>query len=77
MADKASTAVTARLSKAEVAALDRLAKARRRTRSQVVREAVATYLAESSDYQLGLERFLDPKDRTLTSQELWDELGWS
>jgi predicted DNA-binding protein len=74
--DKSST-VTARLSKADVEALDRLAKARRRTRSQVVREAVAAYLAETSDYQLALERFLDPQDRALTSDELWSDLGWS
>ena len=78
MAAKAdSSTVTARLSKSEVEALDRLAKARRRTRSQVVREAVAAYLAESSDYQLALERFLDPQDRALTSDELWADLGWS
>lgn len=72
-----SVAVTARLSKKEVEGLDRLAKARRRTRSQMVREAVAAYVAEGADYELALERFRDSQDKVLTSDELWASLGWT
>ncbi|MEW5764567.1 MAG: ribbon-helix-helix protein, CopG family [Acidobacteriota bacterium] len=72
-----SVAVTARLSRKEVESLDRLAKSRRRTRSQLVREAVAAYVGESAEYDLALERFRDPQDKVLSGDELWASLGWS
>ncbi len=66
--------VTARFPESVVEALDREAAARRRSRADILREAVDLYLEEWADYQTALDRLQDPTDRTLTWEELLSDL---
>ena len=71
-----STVVATRFSDEVLAELDEVARELRRTRAEVVRRAVEIYLAEYADHQIALQRLSDPDDPLLTTQEMWNDLGW-
>jgi RHH-type transcriptional regulator, rel operon repressor / antitoxin RelB len=71
-----SNVVATRFSDEVLAEIDKVARELRRTRAEVVRRAVEIYLAEYADHQIALQRLNDPDDALLSTQEMWNELGW-
>ncbi len=71
-----STVVATRFSSEVLAALDDVARELHRSRAEVVRRAVEIFLSEYADHQIALERLNDPADSSLTTQQMWRELGW-
>lgn len=65
-----STQITVCLPNEQVAALDAAAKALKRSRAEVVRQAVEQYLENFDDLSVTVERLLDPSDPVLD----WDEV---
>jgi RHH-type rel operon transcriptional repressor/antitoxin RelB len=66
--------VTARLPEPLVKEMDRAAKRMRRTRADLIRQAVEYYLDDLEDLKLGLERLQDPADPVLDWQDVRREL---
>lgn len=62
--------ITARVPQPVVDALDAAATQLRRSRAQVVREALERYLEDYNDLAVALERLRDPSDPVLD----WDEV---
>ena len=58
-----------------IAELDEVARERKRTRTEIIREAVEIYLREWADYAIALERLRDPNDPILPAEEFWAEVG--
>ena len=54
--------------------LDAVARERKRTRAEIIREAVDIYLKEWADYAIALDRLRDPNDAVLSNEEFWDEV---
>lgn len=67
--------VTTRLTPEVVQALDQIAEMRRRSRAEVVREAVDLYLEEWADYRIDLNRLHDPADPIIYLAKLRAELA--
>ncbi len=65
-----STQITVRLPDEQTAALDAAATALKRSRAEVVRQAVAQYLEDFDDLSVAVERLRDPSDPVLD----WDEV---
>lgn len=65
-----SPQITVRLPDEQVAALDAAAKALKRSRAEVIRQAVEKYLEDFDDLSAAVERLLDPSDPVLD----WDEV---
>ena len=59
------TQVTARLPDDLVEKIDRAASQLKRSRAQMVRQAIEYYLDDFEDLRLGLERLSDPSDPVL------------
>jgi RHH-type transcriptional regulator, rel operon repressor / antitoxin RelB len=66
--------VTARLPEPLVKEMDRAAKRLRRTRADLIRQAVEYYLDDLEDLKLGLERLQDPADAVLDWKDVRREL---
>ncbi len=66
--------VTARLPESLIKEMDRAAKRLRRTRADVIRQAIEYYLDDLEDLKLGLERLQDPADPVLDWQDVRREL---
>ena len=64
------TQVTARLSEELVRQIDETARRMKRSRAELIRQAVEYYLDDVEDLRLGLERLNDPADSVLD----WDEV---
>ena len=62
--------ITARVPQPVVDALDEAAARLRRSRAQIIREALERYLADYDDIAVALERLRDPSDPVLD----WDEV---
>lgn len=62
--------VTARLPDPVVAALDRAATELRRSRAEVIRIAVESYLDDFDDLSVAIDRLRDPSDAVLD----WDQV---
>ena len=65
-----STQITVRLPDEQVVALDTAAKTLKRSRADVVRQAVEQYLEDFDHLLVAVERLLDPSDPVLD----WDEV---
>ena len=65
-----STQITVRLPDEQTAALDAAATALKRSRAEVVRQAVAQYLEDFDDLSVAVARLRDPSDPVLD----WDEV---
>lgn len=64
------TQVTARLSEELVRQIDETARRMKRSRAELIRQAVEYYLDDVEDLRLGLQRLNDPADPVLD----WDEV---
>lgn len=65
-----STQITARLPDEQTAALDAAAAALKRSRAEIVRQAVEQYLEDFDDLSVAVERLRDSSDPVLD----WDEV---
>ena len=65
-----STQITVRLPDEQTAALDAAAAALKRSRAEVVRQAIEQYLEDFDDLSVAVERLRDPADPVLD----WDEV---
>ena len=61
--------ITARLSEDLISALDHAAKTLHRTRADVIRQAIETYLEDFDDLSVALERLSDPTDENIDWEE--------
>ncbi len=68
------TQITARLPDELVAQIDQAAARLKRSRAQLVRQAIEYYLEDLEDLKLGLERLQDPADPILDWSEVKREL---
>lgn len=71
---RASVQVTARMPEELVGEIDRAAEKLKRTRAELIRQAVEYYLEDLEDLTLGLERLQDPSDPVLDWEEVRREL---
>ena len=65
-----STQITVRLPDDQTAALDAMAAALKRSRAEIIRQAVEQYLEDFDDLSVAVERLRDPSDPVLD----WDEV---
>lgn len=65
-----STQITVRLPEEQAVALDAAAAALKRSRAEIVRQAVEQYLEDFDDLSVAVERLMDPSDPVLD----WDEV---
>ncbi|MDE0672908.1 MAG: ribbon-helix-helix protein, CopG family [Caldilineaceae bacterium SB0666_bin_21] len=65
-----STQITVRLPDEQTVALDEAAAALKRSRAEVVRQAIEQYLEDFDDLSVAIERLRDPSDPVLD----WDEV---
>ncbi len=65
-----SVQITVRLPDEQTAALDAAAAALKRSRAEIVRQAVEQYLEDFDDLSVAMERLMDPSDPVLD----WDEV---
>ncbi|MCK9265259.1 MAG: ribbon-helix-helix protein, CopG family [Deltaproteobacteria bacterium] len=56
--------------------IEEIAHERKRSRGDVIREAIEYYLENWADYQIALDRLKDASDKVLSEKEFLDELGW-
>ncbi len=68
------TQITARLPDELVARMDEAAARLRRSRAQLVRQAIEYYMDDLEDLRIGLERLQDPADPVLDWNEVRREL---
>ena len=65
-----STQITVRLPDEQTEALDAAAAALKRSRAEIVRQAVEQYLEDFDDLSVAVERLMDPSDPVLD----WDDV---
>ena len=61
--------ITARLPEEVVVALDQAAKALHRSRADIIRQAIESYIEDFSDLSVAIERLRDPADESVDWQE--------
>ena len=66
--------ITARLPDDLVVALDAAAKELKRTRAEIIRQAIERYLEDFDDLSVAVERLRDPSDPVLDWEEVKHEL---
>ncbi len=68
------TQITARVSDTLVTALDAAARGLKRSRAEIVRQALERYLEDFDDLTVTLERLRDPTDPVLDWEQVRDDL---
>lgn len=68
-----SNVVASRFPQEVIAQFDEVARERKRTRAEIIREAVRMYLSEWADYCIALDRLNDPNDPVVGEEEFWAE----
>lgn len=68
------TQITARLPDELVQSLDEAARTLKRTRAEIVRQALERYLEDFEDLSLAVERLRDPSDPVLDWEDVKREL---
>ncbi|PLX79363.1 MAG: CopG family transcriptional regulator [Desulfuromonas sp.] len=61
--------ITARLPDDVVAELDRAAQTLHRSRADIIRQAIETYIEDFNDISVAIDRLKDPTDDTIDWQE--------
>lgn len=61
--------ITARLNDETILALDQAAQALHRSRADIIRQAIETYIEDFNDLSLAIERLRDPSDTQIDWQE--------
>ena len=72
---KGMNTISIRLPEKLAKKLNNMAKSMERSKSFLIREAIATYLEEYSDYQIALDRLLNKDDEIIESSELRSRFG--
>ena len=70
-----SSPLSVRLADHTAKALEDLARATDRPKTYFIEKALESYLAESADYQIALDRLRDKDDPIVSSRELRKRLG--
>ncbi len=70
-----STAVSLRLPDKLVHELENLANATERSKTYIIHKAIKSYLRESADYLIALERLNDKDDEIISSDEMRGRLA--
>jgi len=70
-----SSPLSVRLTDRTAKALEDLARATDRPKTYFIEKALESYLAESADYQIALDRLRDKDDPIVSSRELRKRLG--
>jgi len=70
-----SNAVSVRLPAEIVRELEYLANATERSKTYIIRKAIESYLQESADYLIALERLNDKDDEIISSDEMRERLA--
>ena len=70
-----STAVSIRLPDAIAKRLGRVAKETERSRSFVITKAVETYLDDTADFQIAMDRLRDTSDPVISSSDMRKSLA--
>ena len=61
--------ITARLPEEVVVALDKAAQALHRSRADIIRQAIESYIEDFDDLSVAIERLRDPADESVDWQE--------
>ena len=69
-----SDVVATRFPRKTIEELDAVARERKRTRAEIVREAVEVYLVRWADYAIALDRLHDPTDEVVEADAFWREV---
>jgi RHH-type rel operon transcriptional repressor/antitoxin RelB len=70
-----STAISIRLPDVIAKKLRRVAEETERSRSFVVTKAIESYLEDTADFQVAMDRLRDTSDPVISSSELRESLG--
>ncbi len=70
-----STAISVRLPDVIAKKLGRIAKETERSRSFVITKAVETYLDDTADFQIAMDRLRDTSDPVISSGDMRKSLG--
>jgi len=70
-----STAISIRLPDVIAKKLSRVAKETERSRSFVITKAVETYLDDTADFQVAIDRLRDTSDPLISSSDMRKSLG--
>ena len=70
-----STAISVRLPDVIAKKLSRVAKETERSRSFVITKAVETYLDDTADFQVAMDRLRDTSDPLISSSDMRKSLG--
>ncbi|MDI6888907.1 MAG: ribbon-helix-helix protein, CopG family [Methanocellales archaeon] len=70
-----SIAISVRLPNEIVHELENLASATERSKTYIIRKAIESYLQESADYLIALERLNDKGDEIISSEEMRERLA--
>ena len=70
-----NTAISVRLPKELAKKLDGIAKETERSRSFIIQKAIESYIEESADLQIALDRLHDKSDPIVTGKEIRETLG--
>ena len=70
-----STAISIRLPDVIAKKLSRVAKETERSRSFVITKAVETYLDDTADFQVAMDRLRDTSDPLISSSDMRKSLG--
>jgi len=73
--DMSTNAVSVRLPAEIVRELENLANATERSKTYIIRKAIESYLQESADYLVALERLNDKDDEIISSDEMRERLA--
>ena len=61
--------ITARIPDSVLESLDHAAKTLHRTRAEIIRQAIESYLEDFDDISISLDRLRDPHDETISWEE--------
>ena len=76
MGKQMTKTISARLPLNMISSIEEVAAERKRTRGDIVRDALEVYLDTWADYQIAMERLKDAQDEILSEKEFLSELGW-
>lgn len=71
-----SKVMSLRLPEEIVATIQEIAVQRNRKQAEIIREALEWYCAEAADYQIALDRLMNPADPVIDESQLRKDLDW-
>ncbi len=68
--------IATRVPKDLLSSIDEIARLRKRNRGEIVREALNFYVDIVADYQIAMDRMMNPTDQIQGEKEFLKDLGW-